>query len=312
VTDQNSNRSTADWLVELCVYAPIGFALDAHKYVPEFVDRGRNQVALARFLGKFALDRIEHRLGPLGTILRSASPAPPTTPAAPTEATPAASAPGGATTAARDADRAATTDAAPAAPSTPSSERRAPDHTDRSGGTVDGERRRRPGGSAKARPTAAGTVTARPPSGRRPPSSPGAQAAPTRGSGPTRARRPRPAGGSAATTGRPGAGAAGTARTARTARTPRTTTGPVTPGLATAPGADRTAGARAGRRSAPPAPSPSGELPIEGYATLAASQIVPRLTTLSATDLAAVARYERANRGRRTILNRVEQLLAER
>lgn len=51
------------------------------------------------------------------------------------------------------------------------------------------------------------------------------------------------------------------------------------------------------------------ELVIPGYQSLAASQVIPRLTTLAPDELSAIAAYEEANRRRRTILNRVQQLL---
>ena len=66
----------------------------------------------------------------------------------------------------------------------------------------------------------------------------------------------------------------------------------------------------------PADPSPSGppptesDLPIQDYDSLAASQVVPRLATLTPDDLVVVQRYEGANRRRQTILNRVGQLLA--
>jgi hypothetical protein len=50
------------------------------------------------------------------------------------------------------------------------------------------------------------------------------------------------------------------------------------------------------------------ELAIPDYDSLAASQVVPRLAGLSADELDAVDHYERAHRGRKTILNRVAQL----
>jgi hypothetical protein len=52
-------------------------------------------------------------------------------------------------------------------------------------------------------------------------------------------------------------------------------------------------------------------LPIQDYDSLAASQVVPRLATLSPDDLRAVQAYEAATRHRQTILNRVAQLLAD-
>lgn len=52
------------------------------------------------------------------------------------------------------------------------------------------------------------------------------------------------------------------------------------------------------------------DLAIPEYDSLAASQVVPRLTTLDAGELVAIGAYETANRARRTILNRVTALLA--
>ncbi|MHB8245350.1 MAG: hypothetical protein ACYDGN_08360 [Acidimicrobiales bacterium] len=60
---------------------------------------------------------------------------------------------------------------------------------------------------------------------------------------------------------------------------------------------------------ADPAQTPdSPSLPIPGYDTLAASQVVQRLGSLRAEELEAVRRYEVATRGRRTILHRIGQL----
>jgi hypothetical protein len=53
-------------------------------------------------------------------------------------------------------------------------------------------------------------------------------------------------------------------------------------------------------------------LAIPGFDTLSASQVVQRLDGLTADELEAVRTHESARRGRRTILNRVEQLLDER
>jgi hypothetical protein len=49
-------------------------------------------------------------------------------------------------------------------------------------------------------------------------------------------------------------------------------------------------------------------LAIPGYDSLAASQVIPRLDGLSAEELDAVLRYERATRRRRTIFGRIAQL----
>jgi hypothetical protein len=56
---------------------------------------------------------------------------------------------------------------------------------------------------------------------------------------------------------------------------------------------------------------PAGEhLPIDEYESLAASQVVARLPTLTSSELEAVRSFESAHRGRRTILGKIDQLLA--
>lgn len=63
----------------------------------------------------------------------------------------------------------------------------------------------------------------------------------------------------------------------------------------------------------PPAPDTTSlPLAIPGFDTLSASQVVQRLDGLTADELRAVRAHESGHRGRRTILNRVEQLLDER
>ena len=63
---------------------------------------------------------------------------------------------------------------------------------------------------------------------------------------------------------------------------------------------------------ATPAQAPSSdELAITDYDSLAASQVVPRLATMSRADLELVGSYERSHRNRQTILHRVAQLLAQ-
>ena len=49
-------------------------------------------------------------------------------------------------------------------------------------------------------------------------------------------------------------------------------------------------------------------LPITGYDSLSASQVVPRLDSLSGDELELVRWYELGNRGRKTILNKIAQL----
>lgn len=60
-----------------------------------------------------------------------------------------------------------------------------------------------------------------------------------------------------------------------------------------------------------PAPRADGsDLAIPGYDTLSAFQVMPRLEGLGADELEAVRAYERASRGRQTILNKIAQLQA--
>ncbi|HSH23144.1 MAG TPA: hypothetical protein VK975_03695, partial [Acidimicrobiales bacterium] len=65
----------------------------------------------------------------------------------------------------------------------------------------------------------------------------------------------------------------------------------------------------------PPAPAPQPDhrpsaidLSIPDYDSLSASQVVPRLSSLTTSELAAVRAYEEAHRGRQTILHRIAQL----
>ncbi len=56
--------------------------------------------------------------------------------------------------------------------------------------------------------------------------------------------------------------------------------------------------------------SSASSLAIPGYDSLSASQVVQRLEGLSSSELEEVRAHEAAHRQRRTILHRVEQLLA--
>jgi hypothetical protein len=51
-------------------------------------------------------------------------------------------------------------------------------------------------------------------------------------------------------------------------------------------------------------------LPIEEYESLAASHVVARLGALTSEELRAVRAFEAAHRGRRTVLGKIDQLLA--
>jgi hypothetical protein len=78
-----------------------------------------------------------------------------------------------------------------------------------------------------------------------------------------------------------------------------------------APAASRAPGKADGSAKRRPAASTVPDvtaLPIPGYDTLAASQVVQRLGSLRPDELDLVRRYEVATRGRRTILHRIGQL----
>lgn len=82
--------------------------------------------------------------------------------------------------------------------------------------------------------------------------------------------------------------------------------------------AERTPRPRSGGTRRPPASAPhvgrseGNELPIPAYDTLAASQVVERLASLSPAELEAVRKHESVTRRRRTVLHRIAQLNAER
>lgn len=87
----------------------------------------------------------------------------------------------------------------------------------------------------------------------------------------------------------------------RPGRTPAPTTG----------AAPFTGAAAPGPSAGAPARDAAVDRAIPDYDTLSASQVVRRLDGLKARELRAIVRHELANRGRRTILNRAEQLLGE-
>jgi len=84
------------------------------------------------------------------------------------------------------------------------------------------------------------------------------------------------------------------------------------PGTDNGGGAAPTAGRDVGPFVAPPtsAGDASSALAIPNYDSLSASQVVQRLDGLSPAELHDVRAHETAHRRRRTILHRVEQLLA--
>jgi hypothetical protein len=54
VSDDDS-KPAIEHALDVFIYAPLGFALEARSLLPKFVDRGRNQVVLARVVGKYAV-----------------------------------------------------------------------------------------------------------------------------------------------------------------------------------------------------------------------------------------------------------------
>jgi hypothetical protein len=56
--------------------------------------------------------------------------------------------------------------------------------------------------------------------------------------------------------------------------------------------------------------SAAADLAISGYEDLAASHIVARLDRLTPSELDAIRTFEVANRGRRTVVGKIDQLLA--
>src|SRR5687768_18334912 len=44
-------------ILDVFLFAPIGFALDARELLPKLAERGRNQVALLKVVGQFAVNK---------------------------------------------------------------------------------------------------------------------------------------------------------------------------------------------------------------------------------------------------------------
>ncbi len=86
--------------------------------------------------------------------------------------------------------------------------------------------------------------------------------------------------------------------------------GVIAPDDAPAPAADEPAARRDTSTDPASAPPSDDHLPIDEYESLAASQVVARLPALRPDELAAVRTFEAGHRGRRTILGKIDQLLA--
>lgn len=50
-------KGPAEHAVDLVVFAPIGFALEAKNLLPTFIERGRQQVTMAKVIGRFAVSQ---------------------------------------------------------------------------------------------------------------------------------------------------------------------------------------------------------------------------------------------------------------
>lgn len=87
------DKRPVDRLLDVLVYAPLGFVMNLEEVVPQLVEKGHQQVNMARMFGKFAVDagsqEASKRVGPLveqvveqATTLvnRRPTPAPPTAP----------------------------------------------------------------------------------------------------------------------------------------------------------------------------------------------------------------------------------------
>lgn len=63
------HKPSVEAALDLLVYAPLGLALEARTLMPTLVERGRNQVTMARMIGRFAVQQGQveatKRLGPV-------------------------------------------------------------------------------------------------------------------------------------------------------------------------------------------------------------------------------------------------------
>ena len=51
----DTGQDPVERLLDLCVYAPLGFVVDARRVVPDLAQRGRAQATMARMIGEFAV-----------------------------------------------------------------------------------------------------------------------------------------------------------------------------------------------------------------------------------------------------------------
>jgi len=56
MTDEpETGQDPVDQLLDILVYAPLGFVVDARRVVPELAEKGRAQAGMARMIGEFAV-----------------------------------------------------------------------------------------------------------------------------------------------------------------------------------------------------------------------------------------------------------------
>ncbi len=103
------HKPSVEAALDLLVYAPLGLALEARTLMPSLIERGRNQVTMARMVGRFAVQQgqveASKRLGPVQeqveAVLVDLGLVP--SPSGPTTGTTAASTPSSAASPAEDA-----------------------------------------------------------------------------------------------------------------------------------------------------------------------------------------------------------------
>ncbi|MCU1452127.1 MAG: hypothetical protein JWN46_273 [Acidimicrobiales bacterium] len=60
MTDQ---KKPVEQALDLFVFAPLGFALEARNMLPKLAERGRQQVTMAKMMGQFAVQQGQHEAG---------------------------------------------------------------------------------------------------------------------------------------------------------------------------------------------------------------------------------------------------------
>ncbi|HYI61683.1 MAG TPA: hypothetical protein VEW93_07740 [Acidimicrobiales bacterium] len=70
----SDRKPPVDAALDVLLYAPLGFALEARTLLPKLVERGRNQVSMAKVMGQFAVQQgqveANKRLGPVQEQVR--------------------------------------------------------------------------------------------------------------------------------------------------------------------------------------------------------------------------------------------------